>query len=97
MTLSPSTPSLDPSVYGLTKRTTLELSATGELSIAIRRKSRFLRKDVALFLTKAEAIKQITGTLPLLVLQAPLCSKARTLLEQQGISLTLENLPKEQK
>ena len=84
------THSTDPADYGFTKRTTLELTQGGELALAIRRKSRFLRKDVTLFLTKAEQIKKITGSFPILLLQAPLCSKAKQELIDHQITLVEE-------
>ena len=85
---------LDPTAYGLTRRTILE-KYQGEIAIAVRRKSRFLRKDVALFLKKAEQIKKKTGNFPILILQAPLCSKARQLLLEQNVNLIEEHQPKE--
>ena len=86
---------LDPTHYGLTKRTTLE-EHQGELALAVRRKSRFLIKDAHTFFDKAQVIKKSTGTFPILILQAPLCSKARLWLTQQSITLIEEPLTKDQ-
>ena len=71
---------LDPKRYGIRKR--LEMAKTAERCIFfIERKSRFVHKDAKELIAIANQVCQKSAVL---LLNAPLCSKARDLLEKEG-------------
>ncbi len=71
---------LDPKRYGIRKRLEMARSAQGCIFF-IERKSRFVTKDAKELLAIAQQVCQKPGVV---LLAAPLCSKARDLLEKEG-------------
>lgn len=81
----------NPQFYGLSSRVVLEEDAVAGLSICVRRKSRFLLKDAQAFWEKAKKVQEKTNSLPNLKISAPLCSKAKSWLNEQGVVIFQEN------
>ena len=62
----------------------------GHCGILVNRKSRYLRKDALAFLDIKSAVEDQLGTPQkglVLLRRAPLCSKAKALLENSGVSI----------
>lgn len=79
--------------FGVSGRTEVSVTAT-HCGLLIHRKSRYLRKDAQRFLLLKSAIEAHRGqSLSGLVLltQAPLCSKAKSLLEENGVLIERVN------
>ena len=73
--------------FGVSGRTEVSVTST-HCGLLIHRKSRYLRKDAQRFLSLKSAIEAQRGQSLLglvLLKQAPLCSKAKSLLEEQGV------------
>lgn len=85
--LSGKTPPRPISDFGLKGRRTVVVSE-GHCGVLIDRKSRYLRKDALGFLEIKKAVEQRLGAPHrglVLLRTAPLCSKAKSLLEESGV------------
>ena len=79
---------VDPGEFGLSARTILEDGGQGQLIIVIDRKSRLIMADGRKIVTKAEKIRALRPeTTILLQTTAPLCSKTKSFLEENGIGV----------
>ncbi|MEN8199387.1 MAG: hypothetical protein ABFR63_04870 [Thermodesulfobacteriota bacterium] len=81
---------LNPKDFGLPARTVLERE--GEtIVIVMKRKSRIIMADGRKILEKARKIRQVeAGVTIALKTTAPLCSKTRTFLEEEGILVIVD-------
>ena len=82
---------LDPKEFGIKKRITLyegvDLKSRYTLVIWIERKSRFLQKDAKQLIELVESIqnqRSYNYAKKILLIKAPLCSKAKELLQKEG-------------
>lgn len=81
---------LDPKKFGLTARTVLEQVDDKTIALVIQRKSRIIMADGKRIREKLRKIReQEPGAAFVLKTNAPVCSKTRLFLEQEGISITL--------
>ncbi len=75
----------DPKAWGIRKR--IEIARCGErCALYVARKSRFLRKDA---LELIELVQPHCAKSVVLFIAAPLCSKARELLQNEGWDVRL--------
>lgn len=81
---------LDPQHYGLPSRTLLERFEDGTIALVIRRKSRIIMADGRKIVEKVAAIhNQAPGSRVVLKTTAPVCSKTKDFLRDEGIDLCL--------
>jgi hypothetical protein len=81
---------LDPHFFGLPTRTIIEETDQNTLALVINRQSRIIMADGKKILAKAEKIKKkLPGKKIILKTSAPVCSKTRQFLADNGISMTL--------
>jgi len=78
---------LDPTLYNLTSRTKLT-KLPDSIAIVLDRKSRVIMKDGERILNQANKIKNKTGGKVTLLTSAPVCSKTRTYLSDNHITIT---------
>ncbi len=79
---------LDPKEFGLPAKTVLEQVGTNSIALVIRRKSRLIMADGRNILEKTQKIKHAQpGYSVRLQTTAPVCSKTRKFLEEQGIEV----------
>lgn len=77
--------------YGLPARTELEKTGRNHYSIIIKRKSRLLLKDGEKILLNISKMREfVPGAKIDLVTNAPICSKTRNLLQENGIDIITE-------
>ena len=91
--LSGTTPPTPVSDFGLRGRRSVVVSK-GYCGVLIDRKSRYLRKDALSFLEIKEAVDNSLGATHdglVLLRRAPLCSKAKKLLEDSGVIVEILN------
>jgi hypothetical protein len=78
---------IDPVQYGLPKRTVLE-EYNGGIALVIDRKSRIVMADGRRIAEKMEKLgKQTDDTAIVFKTTAPVCSKTKLFLDQQGITV----------
>jgi len=79
---------VNPVKFGLTGRTDLEKTGKNHYSIIIQRKSRILLKDGEKVLEKIKLINELIPSAKIdLMTNAPICSKARKFLNENGIEI----------
>lgn len=79
---------IDPKKLGLDSRTVVEKDEDGSFCIIVNRKSRIIMADGRKILDKVNKIKAFVPHARVkLKTSAPLCSKTRTYLEEQGVSV----------
>ena len=77
---------LEPHLYGLSARTNL-VQIDNSIGIVIDRKSRIIMKDGHRIVKQAHAI-QIKNNKPvILITSAPVCSKTKQFLHENGVSI----------
>tara|TARA_B100001750_G_C15030249_1_gene361431 strand:+ start:189 stop:440 length:252 start_codon:yes stop_codon:yes gene_type:complete len=78
---------LDPKKYGLNTRTVLIENERKEIIIVINRKSRIIMKDGRKILEKVRKIQQQENKIISVKTNAPLCSKTKQHLQENGIEI----------
>ncbi len=79
---------IDPKPYGLPTSTKLKQVGTNQFDIVIQRKSRIIMRDGEGILAKVKKIKNHAPCAKVsLKASAPVCSKTKTFLEGNGISV----------
>ncbi len=79
---------IDPRKYNLSPRIQLRQNSSGHLFIVIDRKSRIIMKDGQRIMKIANAIHTTGHGVPISVLtSAPVCSKTKTFLSDNNISI----------
>ncbi|MBU2647577.1 MAG: hypothetical protein ABIK68_05775 [bacterium] len=82
---------IDPKTFGLHPATRIEKTGDTRYTLVIKRKSRLVMKDGHTLLSKAERIRsQIDGATIDVRTTAPVCSKTRAFLKEQGIGIITE-------
>jgi len=82
---------IDPKKFGLHVSTRIEMPEDHTYTIVMNRKSRIIMKDGHQILSKVEKIKAEDEKATINVhTTAPICSKTKAFLEDQGISVTSE-------
>jgi hypothetical protein len=77
---------VDPKLFGLPPSTKLNQVDTNRFDLSIHRKSRIIMKDGQAILTKVSKIKaHIPNAHVTLQTSAPVCSKTKIFLEENGI------------
>ena len=80
---------VDPKLYGLPPSTKLIQAGTNQFEIVIQRKSRIIMKDGEGILAKADKIKKHVPNAQIsLVTSAPVCSKTKVFLKENGVSVS---------
>ncbi len=80
---------IDPKLFGLTPSTRLKQIRTARFEIVIQRKSRIIMKDGEGILAKADKIKKHVPNAQIsLVTSAPVCSKTKVFLKENGVSVS---------
>ncbi len=83
---------IDPKKFGLHVSTRIEMPEDHTYTIVMKRKSRVIMKDGHQILSKVEKIKAEDENATISIrTTAPICSKTKAFLEDQGISITSEN------
>ena len=77
---------LDPKQFGLNSRTSL-LEKKNTIAIVIDRKSRIIMKDGIRILDQAFKVQKIKRKSVVLLTSAPVCSKTKTFLLENDISI----------
>ena len=77
----------DPKKYGLNTRTVLIENERKEIIIVINRKSRIIMKDGRKILEKVRKIQQQENKIISVKTNAPLCSKTKQHLQENGIEI----------
>lgn len=86
------TETIDPKFFGLPSATCIEKQGKGAYAIVIRRKSRIIMKDGQNILAKAEKIRsEYPGIKVSVLTTAPVCSKTRAFLAENGIPIDTVN------
>lgn len=81
--------SIDPKLYGLPSSTKLKQIGTSQYTIVIQRKSRIIMKDGESILAKVNKIKHhVPDAKVSLRTSAPVCSKTKIFLEENGITVS---------
>jgi hypothetical protein len=81
---------LNPKEFGLPARTVLEQVDDTTTAIVMNRKSRIIMADGKKILEKARKIQEVQPSITVaLKTTAPLCSKTRRFLEDEGIPLLI--------
>ena len=84
----PDTHRVDPKTFGLTAATRIEQSDKDTYAIVIQRKSRIIMKDGKTLLEKVEKIRsRYPAANVSLRTTAPVCSKTRAFLKENGVSV----------
>ena len=78
---------LDPKKYGLNTSTVLIENERKEIIIVINRKSRIIMKDGRKILEKVRKIQQQENKIIRVKTNAPLCSKTKQHLQENGIEI----------
>jgi hypothetical protein len=78
---------LDPKKYGLNTSTVLIENERKEIIIVINRKSRIIMKDGRKILEKVRKIQQQENKIISVKTNAPLCSKTKQHLQENGIEI----------
>ena len=82
------TKTIDPKTFGLHPSTQMEQMGKNAFAIVIRRKSRIIMKDGRNIFAKAEKIRaECPGARVSVRTTAPVCSKTRSFLEENGIAV----------
>jgi len=82
---------IDPKTLGLHFSTKIEQENDTRFTIRIDRKSRIIMKDGEKILANAKKIKsKVPGAVVTVAATAPICSKTRQFLADQGISVETE-------
>lgn len=80
---------LDPTLYGLNKRTQLKSVGPKQVAIVMDRKSRIIMKDGKNIAEKVAQIKSVDDALTVsLLTSAPVCSKTIAFLAEEGIEVS---------
>ena len=81
---------LNPKEFGLPARTVLEQVDDTTTAIVMNRKSRIIMADGKKILEKARKIQEVQSSITVaLKTTAPLCSKTRRFLEDEGIPILI--------